>query len=67
MRRHAAKLQRTPQWVDLAAVRAIYEACPDGMEVDHILPLRGDHVSGLHVAENLQYLTQPENRAKGNR
>lgn len=60
------KQQRTPKWADLKAIRAFYEACPNGYEVDHIIPLKGKNVSGLHVLNNLQYLTQKENRSKGN-
>lgn len=62
---------RTPKWVDRKALLAIYGACPKGMEVDHIIPLKGlidgRPVSGLHVPWNLQYLTTEENRKKHNR
>ena len=34
--------------------------------VDHIIPLKGKLVSGLHVAANLQVLTETANKAKGN-
>ncbi len=66
MARRAAIAQRLPSWADLNSIRIFYENCPKGYEVDHIIPLRGKFVSGLHVLENLQYLSRIENRIKSN-
>lgn len=59
--------QATPAWANLNAIRHIYENRPKGHHVDHIIPLQGKNVCGLHVPWNLQYLTATENMAKGNR
>lgn len=57
-----------PPWVEFADTLPLYEvAAKYGFEVDHIVPIKGRLVSGLHVPWNLQLLTRPENSAKGNR
>lgn len=66
--RDAALKMRTPTWANREAIDAIYaEAQRMNMTVDHIVPLRGKTVSGLHVEHNLQLLTREENARKGNR
>lgn len=65
-KRRAKKLQATPAWSDLTAIQEFYMNCPPGMHVDHIIPLQGRKVSGLHVPTNLQYLTATENLSKSN-
>ena len=56
----------TPVWANLFEIKKLYAKCPEGYEVDHIIPLRGINVSGLHVETNLQYLSVIDNRKKSN-
>ena len=65
--RKARLLQATPKWADLKAIEVIYQQCPPGFHVDHIIPLLNPKVCGLHVPWNLQHLTATENLSKGNR
>jgi len=70
-RRNAIKLNATPLWLTSAQHAEIEEwyhiaRCTNG-HVDHIVPLRGENVCGLHVPWNLQILTPIENKIKGNR
>jgi 5-methylcytosine-specific restriction endonuclease McrA len=57
----------TPGWANLDKIKEIYDKCPPGYQVDHIIPLQGKLVSGLHVETNLQYLTKEENNRKSNK
>lgn len=69
IKRRAALLQRIPKWLtpeQLQQIIGFYTNCPKGMEVDHIYPLQGKYVSGLHHPDNLQYLTKTQNRKKHN-
>lgn len=66
----ASKLQRTPKWltlVDYLEIEDYYNKCPKGYHVDHIFPLQGTLVSGLHVINNLQYLPAKDNMSKSNK
>ena len=61
-------VRATPGWADLESIREFYRAArAAGKEVDHIVPLAGKNVCGLHVIDNLQMLSRSENASKGNR
>lgn len=76
-KRKAAKLQRTPPWLSAEHKNQIDKFYWEAAEisqlvgefytVDHIVPLQGRSVSGLHVPWNLQILSKSANSAKGNR
>jgi hypothetical protein len=66
-KRRAQKLNATPPWVNMEEIRNIYENCPEGYHVDHIIPLIHPLISGLHVPWNLQYLLAKDNIKKNNK
>lgn len=75
-KRQADKINRTPTWLNIVSrveIECIYVYATAlnqiGLQyhVDHILPLKGYNVSGLHVPENLQVIPAVENMRKGNR
>ena len=70
---YANKKKRMPKWADRDAIEAFYEEARRLTEetgvahhVDHIIPLQGELVSGLHVQTNLQVLTAEDNISKSN-
>lgn len=63
--RRARKRKATPSWANLEKIKEFYLNCPKGYAVDHIIPFYNELVCGLHVENNLQYLTKSENSSKG--
>ena len=66
-KRRSSKLKATPKFANLNKIKEIYKNCPKGYHVDHIVPLNGKNVCGLHVEWNLQYLTPSDNSSKSNK
>lgn len=75
---HGARRSRvkraTPWWADLQAIRAVYRKCAEitvetGTEhnVDHVIPINGKRVCGLHVHWNLQVIPGIDNQKKSNK
>lgn len=74
MKRYARKAHAIPSWADTEAIKVFYDKAAQltgvtGVrhEVDHIVPILGNTVCGLHVEHNLQILRKTENVKKGNR
>lgn len=72
--RRSRKRSASPAWADRTAINAMYEEAKEltsstgePWHVDHIYPLAGKNVCGLHVAANLQVITAKQNLAKSNR
>jgi hypothetical protein len=78
-KRRAAKLLRTPPWLSVEQIEEIrnfyieakdlqwLSSPTDPFTVDHIVPLQGENVSGLHVPWNLQILPRSINSSYCNR
>ena len=76
-KRRADRAQRTPAWLtgeQLTAMDKLYKQAAwltkiTGVKwhVDHIVPLKGKNVSGLHIPDNLQVIPARENLKKGNK
>jgi hypothetical protein len=77
MKCNMKRKKRLPKWLneeDLKNIDNLYKRTKiikkftgELWEVDHIIPLNGKNVSGLHVPSNLQLLPKKENRDKRNK
>jgi predicted dithiol-disulfide oxidoreductase (DUF899 family) len=76
-KRQAAKIKRLPKWLtanDIEHMQALYSLAAmfqreSGVmyHVDHIIPLQGKLVSGLHVPNNLRVIPATDNLKKSNK
>ncbi|CAB5079584.1 hypothetical protein UFOVP146_22 [uncultured Caudovirales phage] len=73
-KRRASELKATPYWANDKLIQEYYDTA-NGLSmltgewhhVDHIVPLQGKTVCGLHVHYNLQVLTSKANLTKHNK
>lgn len=72
-KRRAQLLSATPSWADQKAIKVEYalakwcsQVMDEDYHVDHIVPLKGKNVCGLHVHQNLQVIPASVNQAKRN-
>ena len=73
-KRRATKLKATPAWANEGYIKLFYEGAKleekrtgRKVHVDHIVPLKGNLVCGLHCEDNMQLLFARDNMSKGNR
>jgi len=72
-----SKLNRTPAWLtefDLLKIQCLYQVAAmrsresgQAWHVDHVVPLQGETVSGLHVPWNLCVIPAVDNLSKSNK
>lgn len=77
IKRKCAKLKRTPPWLTTTHLQEIQHIYALSVQltketgilhhVDHIVPLQGENVSGLHVPWNLRAIPFYENCSKSNK
>lgn len=72
-KRRASKINATPLWFNKTEVELMYEISTmitelsgEQHHVDHIVPLHGKNVCGLHTVDNLQVISATQNLAKSN-
>jgi len=70
----ASRINATPSWANDAYMKLWYtlaqieqERTGRRVEVDHIVPLQGKNVCGLHHEHNMQLLFREHNSSKGNK